>query len=253
MVGGYAKFRINFEDVSRVPTTIWMRSSSLRSRPADGKLIVRLTPEYEAGGIRHNMGYIISGTNKDGVYLVVQDENVEAPYYLNVPAGMSRGGSTVASPPAACKKLPYVGGTDSLAYSERTFATGASTATLLKDPLWYASKWGGFVDHNDDGKPDLTSEWDSDDNGAPDTYFLVQNPLKLREALQGFDTVDERSASSRQHHLERSGDQDGTTVFQCQFNSATWDGELFAVHHLVLGCEYRLLLESLRAHSHRVA
>ncbi|AFL74092.1 Tfp pilus assembly protein, tip-associated adhesin PilY1 [Thiocystis violascens DSM 198] len=227
----YASFRINFEDVEQgadhdMDAIVVYEISA----EADGNLKVKLTPEYQAGGIQHSMGYVISGTkNADGVYLVVQDENVNRTYYLNVPPGQIPGYCDVSTPPAACQKLPYIGGTGTLAYSERFFEGGSSGATLLRDPLWFASKWGGFVDFNDNDKPDLPSEWDADNNGVPDTYFLVQNPLKLREALKkSLDTIVERSASAG--NITSNGQKiDGNTrVFQSQFNSATWDGELFA-------------------------
>ncbi|TVT56165.1 MAG: pilus assembly protein [Azoarcus sp. PHD] len=222
----YAKFRINFEDVEQgadhdMDAIVVYEISA----EANGELRVKLTPEYQAGGIQHSMGYVISGTSKDGVYLVVQDENTDRYYHLNVPPGMDPGDCDVTNPPAACKKLPYTGnGT-----SERYFTPGSSSASLLKDPLWYAAKWGGFVDSNNNKKPDLTQEWDADGNGVPDTYFLVQNPLKLKESLKkSFDTIVDRSASAGNITSNGQQLQTDSKVFQTQFNSKTWEGELFA-------------------------
>lgn len=65
----------------------------------------------------------------------------------------------------------------------RTFTPNGSTVGHLKDPLWYAAKYGGFEDRNGNSKPDLAGEWDSDANGVPDTYFYAANPLKLEEQL----------------------------------------------------------------------
>ncbi|AUM00876.1 pilus assembly protein [Rhodocyclaceae bacterium] len=228
----FARFRINFEDVEQGADhdmdAIVVYEIAVE---ADGRLRVKLTPEYQAGGIQHSMGYIISGTTKDGVYLVVQDENVDRYYYLNVPPGLEPGACDVSSPPASCNKLPYTGGpaASGLRYSERFFTPGASSASLLRDPLWYAAKWGGFVDRNSNGRPDLAEEWDADGDGVPDTYFLVQNPLRLKEALKrSFDTIIERSASAG--NITSNGQQlrAESRVFQTQFNSATWDGELLA-------------------------
>ena len=229
----FARFRINFEDVEQgadhdMDVIVVYEIAA----EADGRLRVRLTPEYQAGGIKQNLGYIISGTTSDGVYLVVQDENADRYYYLNVPHGRNPGDCDVANPPAGCTKLPYINGPTTptnLRYSERYFTPGQSGATLLKDPLWYAAKWGGFVDLNRNQKPDLTSEWDADGDGLPDTYFLVQNPLKLRESLKrSLDTIVERSASAG--NITSNGQQieGGSKVFQTLFNSASWDGELFA-------------------------
>tara|TARA_R110001583_G_scaffold184037_2_gene343062 strand:+ start:47905 stop:52164 length:4260 start_codon:yes stop_codon:yes gene_type:complete len=224
----YAKFRINFEDVEQGADhdmdAIVVYEISAES---NGELSVKLTPEYEAGGIQHSMGYVISGTTKDGVYLVVQDENKDRSYYLNVPPGEDPGycdGSN--SSKSECKRLPN---TYNGSISNRTFTPGSSTASLLKDPLWYAAKWGGFVDSNNNNKPDLTQEWDADGDGVPDTYFLVQNPLKLKEALKkSFDTIVDRSASAGNITSNGQQLQTDSKVFQTQFNSKTWEGELFA-------------------------
>lgn len=235
----YAKFRINFEDVEQGADhdmdVIVVYEITAES---DGTLKVKLTPEYQAGSMIQNVGYVISGTTKDGsdttkddVYLVVQDENVSIPYFLNVPPSRDPGYCDKASPPADCGILPNLGGAANLRFSERVFSAGTSSATLLKDPLWYAAKWGGFVDDKDSKNkmPDLASEWDTDGNGVPDTYFLVQNPLKLRDSLKrSLDTIVERSASAG--NITSNGQQidGGSRVFQTRFNSVSWDGELFA-------------------------
>lgn len=241
----YAKFRINFEDVEQgadhdMDAIVVYEISA----EGDGNLRVKLTPEYQAGSIQHAMGYVISGSNEDGVYLVVQDENVERPYYLNVPPGRDPKYCDVASPPTDCKKLPYTGGKGALGYSERFFEPKASAdaetpppsaATLLKDPLWYAAKWGGFVDSNKSETPDLQSEWDSDGDRehSPDTYFLVQNPLKLRESLMRAltDIVAKNASAGNITHNGQSvtDDEENTaTVYQTQYNSQYWYGELLA-------------------------
>ena len=42
----------------------------------------------------------------------------------------------------------------------RTFSPGTTAAaSYLKDPLWYAAKWGGFIDRNGNGIPDQRDEW----------------------------------------------------------------------------------------------
>jgi type IV pilus assembly protein PilY1 len=71
---------------------------------------------------------------------------------------------------------------------ERTFTVTGTNAGILKDPLWYASKYGGFKDSDTVGtagynQPDKTAEWDANGDGLPDTYFLAQNPLQLQAKL----------------------------------------------------------------------
>lgn len=231
----YAKFRINYEDVEQGADHDMDAIAEYEIKLlSDDSISVKVTPIYQAGGIRQNMGYVLSGTTSDGVYLVVQDENVETSYYLNVPPGFSPGQCDVADPnkiPNACKKLPYTqseGGTGPF-HSERTFVAGGSAATLLKDPLWYAAKWGGFVDQNNNQRPDLPLEWDADNDGVPDTYFLVQNPLSLKAALKkSFNTIVEKSASSGNLAVNSTSITTSTAVFQSTYDTKTWTGDLRA-------------------------
>ena len=141
---------------------------------------ITLTSEYAAGGIIQHMGYIISGTTADQTYLVVRDRDTDAEddpdYHLDVPNT-----SGVALPLS----------------STRTFTPGSTTAaSLLKNPLWYAAKWGGFEDSNNNGIPDLQTEWDKNNDGVPDTYFFVANPTRLEEQLnKAFADILRRTAS----------------------------------------------------------
>lgn len=223
----YAKFQINFEDVEQgadhdmdaiAEYEIFLDSSS--------NLKVNVKATYEAGGAKQNMGYILSGSTKDGVYLVVQDETYEKSYFLNVPNGKDPGFCDNPKPDNSCKQLPTKGS----AGDTRTFtASTNSNATLLKDPLWYAAKWGGFNDKNDNNKPDLVSEWDSDDDGKPDTYFLVQNPLKLKETIKkAFDSISEANSSASNVIANSSSLSTSARVFQARFAANYWSGDLIA-------------------------
>ncbi|MFZ5579045.1 MAG: pilus assembly protein [Pseudomonadota bacterium] len=231
----YAKFRINYEDVEQGADHDMDAIAEYEiSAQKDGTLKVLVTPTYQAGGMYQNMGYIISGSSRDGVYLVVQDEDVEVPYYLNTPPGRDPGYCDQPTIPDDCKKLPYLKGPEGLNKSERIFSPGNSAATLLQDPLWYAAKWGGFMDANKNGKPDKTSEWDNDGadgkaDGVPDTYFLVQNPTKLKESLKkSLDAIISRSASGGAVSANSQSIQTDSLVFQATFSSAKWSGELYA-------------------------
>ena len=118
----YAKFRINYEDVEQGADHDMDAIVEYEiTANSNGDVDVVVTPTYEAGSIQHSIGYIISGTTKDGVYLVVQDENVDRPYFLNVPPGKDPGHCDVPTMPNECKKLPYIGGAGSLEKSTRTF------------------------------------------------------------------------------------------------------------------------------------
>ncbi len=74
----------------------------------------------------------------------------------------------------------------------------------MEDPLWYAAKWGGFTDLNDNKMPDLVDEWDTENNktgdegadGIPDNYFYASQPQELEDALRRtFNAILERTSS----------------------------------------------------------
>jgi type IV pilus assembly protein PilY1 len=227
----YAKFRISFEDVEQGADHDMDAISVYEVQAnANNTLSIKVTPEYQAGGIQHHMGFIVSGSTQDGVYLVARDENTTGSYFLNVPAGRIPGYCDVTTPPADCATLPTIGSTIPT-YTFTPSTIGA--ATFLKDPLWYAAKWGGFQDRNNNNRPDLAAEWDSDSDGVPDTYFLVQNPLKLQAALRrAFDSIVSRNggggnvvANSRALSTSTSSQ---TFVFQGVFDTAKWSGNLIA-------------------------
>lgn len=76
------------------------------------------------------------------------------------------------------------------AFAEKTFNLSSvptvAAGQMLKDPLWYATKWGGFKDTNTVGNaiptPDLDAEWKGAD-GNPFGYTLVRNPADLSDRL----------------------------------------------------------------------
>jgi type IV pilus assembly protein PilY1 len=179
----YGRFRINFEDVEQGADhdmdaiivyeyqLLDVSDNPVTEATIDQavKVKITLTSEYAAGGIIQHCGYIISGTTNDGTFLEVRDVDTAAgsdpDYFLDTP-------NTTDALPLA---------------NSRTFTVdpsgGSSAAALLPNPLWYAAKWGGFDDENDNGLPDQQSEWDRDNDGVPDNYFYVVNPLKLEEQL----------------------------------------------------------------------
>ncbi len=208
----FIKFRINYEDVEQAADHDMDAIAEYEIRlTTNGKLQIDIESTYASGCIQQHLGYIISGTTEDGVYLVIRDFDTSAGndenYRLDVPNDPN--------------PLPLT--------SSRTFTPGGTAATLLHDPLWYAAKWGGFIDKNNNNIPDLQYEWDADTNGVPDTYFFVQNPLKLKDSLRrAFDNIIERSASAGNVTANSTSISTETRVFQSIFNSANWSGDILA-------------------------
>jgi type IV pilus assembly protein PilY1 len=234
-----AKFRINFEDVENGADHDMDAIVEYEIKAnSDNTLDVKLTPIYEAGGIQHRMGYIISGSTKDGIHLVVQDENDQTPYFLNVPPGESPGFCDTTPVPAKCNRLPFLGATapDANFNLSKFSPSTSAAATFLKDPLWYAAKWGGFVDNNSNGIPDQTNEWDKDGDGVPDTYFFVQNPSKLKESLKNaFEAIVERNGSSSNIATNSSRLNSSSQIYQASFTAGKWSGDVAAYPITKLG------------------
>ncbi len=241
----YGKFRVNFEDVEQgadhdmdaiVEYVYQLVNSSGVSvtDPADATGVkISLDSQYAAGGIIQHMGYVISGTTADGTYLVVRDADTSSgsdpDYFLDVtPTGSPGSGWSDG------EALPL--------QSERTFAPGTTeTATLLKNPLWYAAKWGGYEEPAGlaVSKPDLQDEWDKDGDGTPDTYFYVTNPLRLEEQLnKSFADILRRTASGTAASVISSSRSGEGAVYQSVFfpelsdqsgESVNWIGQTHAL------------------------
>jgi len=228
----FARFRINFEDVEQGADhdmdAVVLYEISMQ---ANGQLRVVLIPEFAAGGIQHSMGYVLSGSTADGVYLVVTDEAVNRPYHLNVPPGRAPGFCDATPFPAGCGTLPRLGGGSGNDRSDRLFTASASAAaSVLPSPLWLAAKWGGFTDLNNNQRPDLQAEWDVNRDGVPDTFHLVQNPTLLRDQLaRAFNTILERNAAAGNVSANSTFITTDSAVFQATFNSANWSGDLVAL------------------------
>ncbi|MEY4588765.1 MAG: hypothetical protein RL497_841 [Pseudomonadota bacterium] len=75
---------------------------------------------------------------------------------------------------------------------ETIYTTTSSSNQVLEPPLFYAAKWGGFDDLNNDNKPLGKPEWDKYINSSrtlgedhiPDNYLKVVNPEKIAEDIR---------------------------------------------------------------------
>ncbi|BFU94455.1 MAG: exported protein of unknown function [Nitrospira sp.] len=113
---------------------------------------------------------------------------------------------------------------------ERTFTANGSNAGLLKDPLWYAAKYGGFKDSDKPATtgynlPDKTSEWDSDGDGVPDTYFYAQNPLELEGKLAAaFSAILNQTSSGTAASVLSSSTSGEGALYQSYFYPTQFEG-----------------------------
>ncbi|MCX7994887.1 MAG: PilC/PilY family type IV pilus protein [candidate division WOR-3 bacterium] len=84
--------------------------------------------------------------------------------------------------------------------------------------LEQACKFGGFVDKNGNKRPDLQSEWDVNNDGIPDNYFVAEDGYKLEQAiLKAIKSMMSRVASASPVAVVATGTQLGGLVTQSQF------------------------------------
>jgi type IV pilus assembly protein PilY1 len=201
-------------------------TTSCPGQPAN-TISVTTKPIAESTVSPQGFGYVINGTTQDGPHFHSGIENFSFIDPTNItvtPAGFTNasGGCdtcNVGDPPTTA------------VYT----LSGAPTALNLRDPLYYAAKYGAFVDSNGNNLPDLQSEWDSKlgngvagQDGVPDTYFLVTNPLGLEAALdRAFITI-LSNASASSVATNSTSLQTGTTIYQARFNANDWSGQVLA-------------------------
>lgn len=226
----YAQFRINYEDVEQGADhdmdAIALYTLAVN---ATGQLDISLKSEYAAGGIHQYMGYAISGTTKDGVYLEICDlkdnhtnDNTgnknncaaQVRYRLNTPPGRDPGWCAIEANRTGsteCNGLPPT--------ANRVFSpSNTPGATLLNNPLWYAAKHG------------MPNRAPGDVEGDPDNYFLVTNALTLKDQLtSAFNDIMQRNQSVTSPAIKPTTTQSSDSnffVYRTDYNVETWSGNL---------------------------
>lgn len=232
-------FRINFEDVEQgadhemdMIVKYHYEVKQLCENAYDNeatcskRLGVQLTLDsiYAAGSIDQHAGYVISGTDKDGIYLDVKDRGgSKRTYYLDTPLqndsafpNNSRESSNNSS------DLPLI--------RKRNFFPSSSSeaATLLPSPLWYAAKWGGFTDTNNNGIPD-DGEWDEEESGQPDNYFPVTNAGQLGAQIgKALEKIASGSQSASPPVFNNNFLSSSSFLYQSSFDGEYWSGDVKA-------------------------
>ena len=94
-------------------------------------------------------------------------------------------------------------------------------ADLLKN----FSKYGGFVDANGNGKPDLTSEWDMNRDNLPDTYYEAENAAGMQAAIENaFQDIFTRAASGTSVAAISTASRGAGSVLQSYFLPGRHEG-----------------------------
>ena len=200
---------------------------------ATGTLDVTLQTVYSVSGAESHMGYTISGTTADGIYLeVTGGGSTGATHYaLDTPGNQLPGScpctGTSTLLPGRRSGSVIVNGSDT---HKRTFtASSAKSVTNLQDPLWYAAKWGGFGDStNSAGSVPVDGQWDSNDSGTPNNYFLVSNASTLKAQLaKAFNQILQKNSSvATPAVVPALGTTKSSSTYLNSLNVAYWSGDL---------------------------
>ena len=225
---------------------------------AADQLTITVSAVQSATGSGMELGYTVSGSSQDGTYFPIKipgtatcnpttcgNANNNFFSHLTVPPAFRCVDFNTAIPAAnyTCPdgtRMPsgivsaaecpasQAGGAGANCGCPKawTFTQSAAPAGLLKNPLWYAAKYGAPAD-----------SWDLVDNdtgavgadGEPDNFFEVRNPAKLSTALgEVFDRASEPDASAASVATNSTNLRIESRVYQAKFSSADWSGQLIS-------------------------
>ncbi|PKO49103.1 MAG: hypothetical protein CVU31_02200 [Betaproteobacteria bacterium HGW-Betaproteobacteria-4] len=183
-------------------------------------------------------GYAISGTNHDGPHFHSGINGFAFSYPAEETNAATVTGDTSGLTSNTCSNCTLARGATTATYT----VLSSAVDTVLKDPLWYAAKYGGFKDENGNDKPDQTIEWDVRNadgsttgctstkcDGVPDNFFLVTNPNYLEEALDSAFVAMLGQSSSSSVATNSTSLQTGSFIYQARYNSNDWSGQLRAL------------------------
>ena len=113
-----------------------------------------------------------------------------------------------------CPDGDYCGCPKATVYTQSAEPTGR----LLKNPLWYAAKYGAPA-----------SSWDLNGDEEPDNFYDVRNPARLEASLsEVFDRASGVDAASASVATNSTNLQITSRIFQARFSSADWSGQLLS-------------------------
>ena len=252
-----AVFRINFEDVEQgADHDMDAIVRYVLSVTEQGRLDVQLISEYAAGSIEQQMGYVISGTTRDGVYMEVRDcdtsnpngEDVVHPAVSTAQCSGNNPGSTKeyflrtpTDPRVLSPLFPAYYDPDFDPVNDFPAPGDCDASNPANDycdqelPLWSRRQFEVSADpaaivlndplwyaakYGADGNENLP------DGEDPENYFLVTNASTLASQLsEAFERILNIAASSGT--TSSSGRlTEGTVLYETQFDTADWTGDI---------------------------
>ncbi len=210
----------------------------------NGRVRVTVESKYSSAGNDAAIGFVVAGTTTDGLYLPVRKWNNPTDC---TPLHYTEHG--YCSQSATIRQLPET--------RAMIFTPDGTGGTLPKNPLWFAAKYGAFNDINGDGVPYTDSscgtatpasgchEWDSQNSGDPDTYYLISNPLQMEQQLnKALTDILKRVASGTAASILSNSEGTGANLIQAIFypskifgssttSTVTWSGELLNLWYYI--------------------
>ncbi|MBX9870188.1 MAG: hypothetical protein K2X63_10340 [Burkholderiaceae bacterium] len=129
------------------------------------------------------MGFVISGTDRDGPHYQVGAYNFS---YTDPNPPLIFAGTRLNAT-GGCQNC---NGDEGFKSATFTVGAGATAGTALQDPLYYAAKYGNFTGTYTGGALDVT-QWDTKKtdgspgaDGIPDAYFYAINPAELERSIR---------------------------------------------------------------------
>ncbi|MDQ5839817.1 MAG: hypothetical protein M3537_01415, partial [Chloroflexota bacterium] len=225
VVNGTGKFAVQWEDSLQgndYDLDSW-GVISYRFLPGNTQIEVTTQVIYSSAGFTLGFGFIIAGTTP---------QNTEGEHFLSAHKGNTVFNYTAADGTVECTDCNRaVDGARSRVFD----VSLATSSTVLNEPLWYASKYGGFNDVNANGNPDQAAEWDSrkqdgsdGTDGVPDNFFLVTNPGLLEQAMDRAFIYILQVSSASSVATNSTSLTTGSRVYQARFNSNEWSGQLLS-------------------------
>lgn len=176
------------------------------------------------GGIQSDTGFVISGTDKDGLYLETRNcktagcsQTSGVAYYLDTRPGEL---PKSATSPLNTVTLPtYGAAATSRAFNLSTTTTSAASY-IPKDVLWYTALYGGADAANPFFNPAFN----------PSNYFSVANPANLPSQMgKAFRSASALAAVASTSVVGVGQRSLGTAaVYQANYDSLTWSSRLYA-------------------------
>ncbi|WP_432822788.1 pilus assembly protein [Trichloromonas sp.] len=210
LVDGTGEFFVQWEDSEQGGDYDQDMSGVLRYRIDNAAKTITVSTDVFSQSTPDSMGFgfSISGTTADGFHAF---SGINGFTFSDATSITGCTGCTAAD--AAVGQTFYI--------------SSNATGLVLEQPLYYASKWGGFDKAGD--FPAETLSWDTNGDGLPDNYYFSTNPTQLEKALnEVFFKLTAQVSSSASVAANSTQLNSGTVVYQARFNSGDWSGELLA-------------------------